>query len=179
MCLEVSYERHQRQLPTNPGVREMKRRGHPEGGSLRNPELTARRRCVGTESRVGRELAQPGGLLPGQAFPQAGPGPPPQPVRTPSFPLSGARRSPRASPPARTLTPSRLQRSPSNRNSATAPGTSHPAERGAAPRGVTAWRLLPVSRLSYWLLLRDRNCVYSGNHFPSGQKARFVVGRVS
>ncbi|KAM7331085.1 hypothetical protein ACRRTK_010274 [Alexandromys fortis] len=83
----------------------MKRRGDPEGGSLRNPELTSRRRCVGTGSRVGRKLAQPGGLLPGQAFPQAGrlslpPGPSPQPVRTPSFFLSGARRSLRASPPA-------------------------------------------------------------------------------
>lgn len=91
--------------PLTPVLREMKRRGDPEGGSLRNPELTSRRRCVGTGSRVGRELAQPGGLLPGQAFPQAGrlslpPGPSPQPVRTPSFSLSGARRSPRAFPPA-------------------------------------------------------------------------------
>lgn len=60
---------------------------------------------MGTGSRVGRELAQPGGLLPGQAFAQAGrpslpPGPPHQPVRAPSLRLSGARRSPRASPPA-------------------------------------------------------------------------------
>nr|XP_048285892.1 uncharacterized protein LOC125397516 [Myodes glareolus] len=65
----------------------MKRRGHPEGGSLRNPELTEeRRRCVGTGSRLGRELAQPGGLLPGQAFPQTGP------ARRPS--RSGRPRSP-------------------------------------------------------------------------------------
>lgn len=103
----------------------MKRRGHPEGGSLRNPELTERRRCVGTGSRLGRELAQPGGLLPGQAFPQAGPGPPPQPVRTPSFPLSGARRSPRASPPA-------------NGHSLRAGSNSHP---------VTKAPQLPLERL--------------------------------
>lgn len=76
----------------------------------------------------------------------------------------------------RTLTPSRLRRSPSNHSSATAPGLSHPPERGEAPKGGAVWRLLPVPRLSYWLLLRDRNCIYSGCHFPSGQKARFVMG---
>lgn len=133
---------HQRQSHTNAGVREEKRRrGHQEGGSLQTPGRTARRRCVGRGSRVGREPAQQGGFLPGQAFPQAGrpsllPGPPPRPVRALALRLSGARRSPRASPPAsgHSLRPcSRL--SPSNHSSATAPWLSHPPERGEAPRG--------------------------------------------
>lgn len=96
---------------------------------------------MGRGSLVGREPAQPGGFLPGQAFPQAGrpsllPGPPPRPVRALALRLSGARRSPRASPPAsgHTLRPcSRL--SPSNHSSATAPWLSHPPERGEVPRG--------------------------------------------
>lgn len=111
------------------------------GGSLRNPELTARRRCVGRGSRVGREPAQPGGFLPGQAFPQAGrppllPGPPPRPVRALALRLSRARRSPRTSPPAsgHSLRPC-SPLSPSNHGSATAPWLSHPPERGEVPRG--------------------------------------------
>lgn len=132
---------NQRQSHTNAGVREKKRRGHHEGGSLQNPEMTARRRCVGRGSCVGREPAQPDGFLPGQAFPQAGrpsllPGPPPRPVRALALRLSGARRSPRASPPGsgHSLRPS-SPLSPSNHSSATAPWLSHPPKRWEVPKG--------------------------------------------
>jgi hypothetical protein len=132
---------HQRQAHANAGVREKKRRGHQEGGSLRNPELTARRRCVGRGSRVGREPAQPGGFLPGQGLPS---GWPPVALARPAAPArQGARaapvRSSKVTPDVatrqRTLTPSLLPtvtQQPQLRHSPLAVSSSR--KRGGAQR---------------------------------------------